>query len=639
MDYETFFLIAAALLSLSDFTVLSMSKLNKDRKIRYSIVFVILAVALIAICYALFLQAFLSNNFSLVEVYSYSSSGLPLMSKVYASWGGARGSMLFLTLLLGICYLAIRFSAWKKPDRFNITASQVFSIIVIVFLSICLVKNPFEQFAIAPTEGKGLNPQLQSVWMAIHPPIVFAAYAFVLLAYAFTLASMNASREDGSTKLFRASTYMAWLLLTIGIALGGVWAYEVLGWGGYWAWDPVETASLLPWLFLTAYFLFGSLFKKKSFTQEFMILITFASLVFLSALTRGGFTQSVHAYSISPVAPIMIVFSAVMLSYFVYLKRVRRQPLFKLEVERTSMSRSSFIGFWALIFITIVCFAGLAFPNFSYNTLTFPFVMAFIAALIGCSFSEKTRFVRLLLIVIGTLTVGLFMVLIQVPAINVLAVLSLPLLTVAVLAVFYKIIRVSRMKAIKLLGQSLAHLGIIVLLIGVFVSAGAKSTITIMNVESGISYPLSSGVTIETGVFTVSNSQSNVYNEELGAVVPECSSISGYITIQYLGKTYHNSLSASFYPNYGLVIRPLVITTETGDVYLHLEYTDELYDSLTQTLTGNTVTPESVAVTVQISPLIYLVWAGVALIIVSITLQAVIDLAQKGQKDKLSVKS
>ena len=629
MECETFFLVAAAVLSFSDFAFLSMSKLDKDRKIRYSFVFVILAVTLIAMCYILFLQAFLSNNFSLIEVYSYSSSGLPLMSKVYASWGGARGSMLFLTFILGICHFAVRFLTWKKPDRFNITASQVFSIIVIVFLAICLVKNPFERFAIAPIEGQGLNPQLQSVWMAIHPPIVFAAYAFVLLAYAFTLASMNAGRELGSSKVFRVSTYLAWLLLTIGIALGGVWAYEVLGWGGYWAWDPVETASLLPWLFLTAYFLFSSLFKKKSFTREFMILITFASLVFLSALTRGGFTQSVHAYSISPVAPIMIVFSAVMISYFAYLKRVRRQPLFKLEVKRTSMSRSSFTGFWALIFISIVCFAGLAFPNFSYNTWTFPFVMAFIAALIGCSFSEKTRFVRLLLIVIGTLTVGLFMVLIQVPAINVLAVMSLPLLTVAVLAVFYKLIRVARKKAMKHLGQSLVHLGIIVLLIGVFVSAGAKSTRAIMNVESGVTYPLSSGVTIETGVFTVSNSQSTVYNEELGAVVPECSSISGYITIQYLGKTYHNSLSASFYPNYGLVIRPLVITTETGDVYLHLEYTDELYDSLTQTLTGNTVTPESVAVTVQISPLIYLVWAGVALMIVSITLEAVIDLAQK----------
>ena len=639
MEYETFFLVAAALLSLSDFTFLSMSKVHKDRKIRYGFFFVIRAVALIAICYVLFLQSFLENNFSLIKVYSYSSSGLPLMSRVFASWGGARGSMLFLTLLLGICYLVIRFLTWKKPDKFNITASQLFSIIAIVFLAICVVKNPFELFAIAPVEGKGLNPQLQSVWMAVHPPIVFAAYAFVLLAYTFTLSSMKTDRELGSIKIFRISTYMAWLLLTIGIALGGVWAYEVLGWGGYWAWDPVETASLLPWLFLTAYFLFNSLFQKRSFTQEFMILITFASLVFLSALTRGGFTQSVHAYSISPVAPIMIVFSVVMISYFAYLKRIRRQPLFKLEVERTSMSMSSFIGFWALIFIAVVCFVGLAFPNFSYNTGTFPFVMVFVAALIGCSFSEKTHFARLLLIVIGTLIVGAFMALIQVPAINVLAVLSLPLLTVAVLFVFHRLIQVSRKKAIKLLGQNLVNLGIIVLLIGVFVSAGAKSTSIITNVESGVSYPSSSGVTIETGVFTVSNSQSTVYNEELGAVIPECSSVSGDITIQCLGKTYHNSLSASFYPNYGLVIRPLIITTETGDVYLHLSYTDELYASLAQTLMENMVTPERVAVTVQISPLIYLVWTGVALMSVSISVQVVIDLAQKGQEVKLSVKS
>jgi cytochrome c-type biogenesis protein CcmF len=632
MEYETFFLIVAALLSFCDLTVLSVSKLEKDRKIRYGLVFVILAVAIVAVCYVLFLQAFLSNNFSLVEVYSYSSSGLPLMSKVYASWGGARGSMLFLTFILGLCYFGIRFLTWRKPDRFNVTASQLFSIIVIVFLAICLVKNPFEQFAIAPIDGKGLNPQLQSVWMAIHPPIVFAAYAFVLLAYTFTLASMKTGRELGSLKIFRASTYMAWLFLTVGIALGGVWAYEVLGWGGYWAWDPVETASLLPWLFLTVYFLFSSLFKKKSFTQESMILVTFASLVFLSALTRGGFTQSVHSYSISPVAPIMMAFSLAMIGYFFYLKRARRQPLFKLEVERTAKSRSSFIGFWALIFIAIACFAGLFFTNFSYNTWTFPFVMAFIAALIGCSFSEKTRFARLVLIVIGALAIGFFMVLIQFPAINVLAVLSLPLLVVAVLFTFYRLIRVPRKKSIKL-GQSLVHLGIIVLLVGVFVSAGAKNTGTITSVEPGVSYSFNSEVTIETGVFTASNSQSNVYNAELIAVVPECSSVKSDVTIQYLGRTYHGSLSASFYPNYGLVIRPLVISTETGDVYLHLAYTDELYDSLTQTLRGDNVAPERVDVTVQISPLIYLVWAGVALVVFGISLQSIVDLAQKGERE------
>ncbi len=632
MEYETVFLITAALLSFSDLTLLSMSKLNEKRRNSYGLYAVILAFALIVISYVMFLQAFVGNNFSFIEAYSYSSSSLPLMSKVYASWGGARGSMLFLTLILSSFYLALRVYAYKRTKRFNVTASQVFSIIVIVFLFICLVKNPFEQFAIAPVEGKGLNPQLQTFWMAIHPPIVFAAYAFVLLAYTLTLASMKTGNELGRSKIFRASTILAWLLLTLGIALGGVWAYEVLGWGGYWAWDPVETASLLPWLFLTAYFLFNSLFKnKKSFTQEFMILITFASLVFLSALTRGGFTQSVHSYAISPVAPIMMAFSFGMIGYFFYLKRVKRQPLFKLEVEKTSVAKSSFIGFWAVIFIAIVCFAGLAFPNFSYNIWTFPFVMAFIAALIGCSFTEKTPFVRLLLIVIGALGTGFFMVLIHFPAINVLAVLSLPLLSSAFLAVIYKLIQVSRKRSIKLFGQSLMYVGIIVLLIGVFVSAGAKNTQTITDVKP--STPVEGlGVSLEISNFTVSNSQSSVYTEQLNASVPECSTISSDVTIHYLGKTYQKSFHASFYPNYGLVLRPLILTTETGDVYLHFDYTDSLYESLTQSLIGNNVLPESVEVTVQISPLIYLVWAGVAVMVVSISLQIVTAARERQEK-------
>jgi cytochrome c biogenesis factor len=623
MEYETVFLVTAALLSFSDLALLSMSKLNEKRRTSYGVYAVILAFALTVISYVMFLQASVGNNFSFIEVYSYSSSGLPLMSKVYASWGGARGSMLFLTLILSAFYLALRVYAYKRTERFNVTASQVFSIIVIIFLAICLIKNPFEQFAVAPAEGKGLNPQLQTFWMAIHPPIVFVAYAFVLLAYTLTLASMKTGNELRSSKIFRVSTYMAWLLLTLGIALGGVWAYEVLGWGGYWAWDPVETASLLPWLFLTAFFLFNSLFKnKRSLTQEFMILITFASLVFLSALTRGGFTQSVHSYAISPVAPIMMAFSFGMIGYFFYLKRVKRQPLFKLEVEKTSAAKSSFIGFWALIFIAIVCFAGLAFPNFSYNNWAFPFVMAFIAALIGCSFTEKTPFVRLLLIVVASLGVGFFMVLIHFPAINVLAVLSLPLLSVALLAVFYKLIRVSRKKSVKLFGESLMYVGIIVLLIGVFASAGAKSTQTITDVKPGT--PIEGlGVRLEISNFTISNSQSSVYTEQLNTSVPECSTISSDITVHYLGKTYQRSLHASFYPNYGLVIRPLILTTETGDVYLHFDYTDSIYDSLTQELIGNNVLPESVAVTVQTSPLIYLVWAGVALMVVSISLQLV----------------
>ena len=155
-----------------------------------------------------------------------------------------------------------------------------------------------------------------------------------------------------------------------------------------------------------------------------------------------------------------------------------------------------------------------------------------------------------------------------------------------------------------------------------------------MTVESSVSYPLSSGVTIETSVFTLSNSQSNVYNAELIDVIPEYSSVSGDITIQYLGKVYHCTLSASFYPNYGLVIRPSILQTEVGDLYLHLAYTEELYDSLAQTLMGNSVVPETVSVTVQISPLVYLVWTGVALMVFSISLLAVLNLVQESEKEK-----
>jgi cytochrome c biogenesis factor len=179
---------------------------------------------------------------------------------------------------------------------------------------------------------------------------------------------------------------------------------------------------------------------------------------------------------------------------------------------------------------------------------------------------------------------------------------------------------VSRKRAAKLFGQSLMYVGIIVLLIGVFVSAGAKSTQTITDVKP--STPVEGvGVRLEISNFTVSNSQSSVYTEQVNASVPECSTINSDITIHYLGKTYQESLSASFYPNYGLVLRPLILTTETGDVYLHLDYTDSLYESLTQSLIGNNVLPESVVVTVQTSPFIYLVWGGVALMVFSISLQ------------------
>jgi cytochrome c-type biogenesis protein CcmF len=630
MEYEVFFLISAVLLLIFDFFTLTKSNGSKRQKTRYGFYAAVFSFVFILTSYLLLLRAFIANDFSFASVYSYSSSNLSLLSKICASWGGAGGSMLLLTLVLSTFYFALRALTYRKSGSLNIAASRVFNIVLVVFIAVCLLRNPFDRFAAVSVEGKGLNPQLQTFWMAIHPPIVFSAYAFVVLAYALTLASMETGQELKDNRLFKSSTYLAWLFLTLGIGLGGVWAYEVLGWGGYWAWDPVETASLLPWLLLSAYFHVNMLIRSaKSRTREFMVLVTFASLVFLSALTRGGFTQSVHSYAVSVVGPLMLVFALGMVSYFFYLGLKKRQTLFKLEIDKTSLSsRSSFIGFWALVFIALVCLVGLAFPDFSYNYWTFPFVILFVVGLIGCNLGEKARLARLFLLVLGALGVGAFMVLLHVPTINILAILSMPLLILAFAATFHKLVQVLRRRSTGLVGRSILHLSIIVLLIGVFISAGATSASTLTDVKLDTPIEVLQAK-LQIANFTAANSTETVYNEQLNTIVPEYSSISFDVIVQYLGRTYKGNLWAGFYPNYGLVLKPLIISTEIGDIYIHLDYTDALYNALLQTLAGNIAVPENIAVTVQTNPLVYWVWAGIALMIIGISWQVVADLAHR----------
>lgn len=625
------FLIFAGLLLIFDLVLLSVFKSGKRGKADYGVIVAIFAFILVLASYGRLLQAFISDEFSLVGVYYYSSSGLSIFSKIYASWGGAQGSMLFLAFILSVFYLAMRIKAYKNKDNLYVFATKVLNVILLVFLVVSLFKNPFEQFSVTPVEGKGLNPQLQTFWMIIHPPIIFIAYAFVLFAYALTLSAMRNNRGWSELKLLRGSTYAAWLLLSFGIALGGVWAYEVLGWGGYWAWDPVETASLLPWFFLTALFYVNHITKSKSFSREFMILLTFASLVFLSALTRGGVTQSVHSYAISPVGSIMMVFALGMIIYFFYLKRLKRQPLFKLEFDKSYLhSRSAFIIFGALIFIAMVCFVGLAFPNFSYNYWTFPFVLALIAGLIGYSLNENAPFARLVLLTIGGLAAGFVASLLPLN-LHILASLGIPLAVIAVLTTFYKTVQLAWRKSVKRFGRNLMHLGVILILLGVFVSAGAKTSTTFTDVRLNSSVE-EMGVKLMITDFSVGSSQSRVYHEQLDDLIPEHSFLEADTTVQYLGNTYHRTLRADFYPNYGLVLRPLIISTLTGDLYVHFNYTESMSTSVVEALREETVLPNTVDIMVQTSPLIYLLWAGIGVMFLGIATQLFAEIKPTGTR-------
>ena len=632
MEFEIF-IVFAGLLLFFDLLLLAKMKHEKKQKSDYGVYAAILGFILLLASYGRLLQAFISNDFSFVGVYSYSSSGLSLLSKIYASWGGARGSMLFLALILSTFYVIVRIKTHKNRDnQFWVFATKALSVILLVFIIVSLVKNPFEQYSVAPVEGKGLNPQLQTFWMVIHPPIIFGAYAFVLLAFALTLSAIKNNQDYSSLGVLKGSTYAAWLLLSVGIALGGVWAYEVLGWGGYWAWDPVETASLLPWLFLTAMFYMKPTTKTKSFSREFMILLTFASLVFLSALTRGGATQSVHSYAISPVGPIMMTFAVGMIGYFFYLKKSKNQPLFKMEAYKTSVhSRSASIIFWALILISVVCFLGLAFQDFSYNYWTFPFVLLLIVGLLGYSLNKKAPFIRVILLTLVGLVAGAIVFLLSMQ-LHILASLGIPLIVLTVLMAGYNLVRVARQKSVADFGRAIITLGIVLILLGVFISAGAKTSgnITAVKLNSPVE---TMGVKIDVTDISVGASQDSVYYQQLDGLVPEFSFLQVDTTIEYRGRTYHKTMQADYYPNYGLVLRPQIIGTEMGDLYMHLEYTENMSTSLVEALQNTLIVPETVNVAIQTSPMIYVLWTGISVMILGIATQLVIELKHKNSQE------
>lgn len=629
METEELFLVFASLLLFFDLIQLLKAKPRERKKLEYGFYATILACGLIVASYFMLLQAFLTDDFAFREVYLYSSSSLPTSYKVYATWAGMSGSMLFLTFLLAIVYFAYRFKSYDEKSFSRVKVYQIVNFILIFFLLLTLMNSPFERLQGTPMDGQGLNPLLQTFWMFIHPPIVFAGYIFVILAFALVLARMRTGeKEEG--RLLKLSLQAAWLLLTLGNAIGGLWAYEVLGWGGYWSWDPVETASLLPWLTLTAYFHLGPLAKKgKSLSRELMLLLTFTTVIFTTALTRGGLSVSVHAFGVSPIGPILLLFSLAMAVYFFYLRMGIKKPLFSLEVEKSSLySVSFFTGYWSLIFIFLVSFWGVAFPIIGgifidnplttsaefYNNWNFPFAIAFVAALIGCSVHDKIGFKGLATLVGVALGAGVVLVQVQLPTPNLLANLGIPLLIVALSAVLYKVVQVlwNKKRSLRLFGRNLLHLAIIITLIGVFFSSTTKQ------VSGDILTPPNTtvetlGLKVELKNFTVHTGTGNVHSLQAGACVPEYSALSIDVSVKEGNSVYYGTLWVRLYTIYGFVGTPLIIRTWSGDLYIHMQHTNSMSDSLLGALMNMEMQPTDLILTVERIPSIQLVWAGVTL--------------------------
>jgi len=267
---------------------------------------------LIGVAFASLTAAFVANDFSVLYVASHSNSALPLMYRVAGVWGGHEGSLLLWAMMLCVWMIAVALFSKHLPLEMVARILSVMGLVTVGFLLFTLLtSNPFDRLFPVPADGRDLNPLLQDPGMVIHPPMLYMGYVGFSVAYAFAIAALIGGKLDAEwSRWTRPWTVVAWMFLTIGIALGSWWAYYELGWGGWWFWDPVENASFMPWLVGTALIHSLAVTEKRGAFKSWTVLlaITAFSLSLLGTfLVRSGVLSSVHAFATDPARGLFIL--------------------------------------------------------------------------------------------------------------------------------------------------------------------------------------------------------------------------------------------------------------------------------------------------------------------------------------------
>lgn len=294
----------------------------------------------------LLVAALLLDRFELLYVAANSERAMPWYYKVAALWSGQSGSLLFwLWLLTGYLVLVAR----RRPPAVRHIwpwALTLFAGVTLFWAALTVfVENPFRVTSVVPVDGRGMNPLLRHPGMLIHPLMVYLAYTGFTVPFVFALAALMGRRPD--TAWFRYTrrwTVSAWAFLTVGILAGAQWAYDVLGWGGYWGWDPVENSSLMPWLTATAFLHSAMVQEKRGMLKNWNLLLIVATYVLSLVgilITRSGLLASVHAFAQSPIGPWFIVYLALVCALTVYLVLDRRHLLQGRHQIESYLSRES----------------------------------------------------------------------------------------------------------------------------------------------------------------------------------------------------------------------------------------------------------------------------------------------------------
>src|SRR6266851_2736037 len=323
----------------------------------------------IAIAFAALTMCYVRSDFSVVNVFENSHSAKPLVYKLSGVWGNHEGSMLLWVLILSLFGALVALFGGNLPARLKANVLAVQSSIAVAFVLFILVtSNPFLRIPEPPLEGRDLNPILQDPGLAIHPPLLYLGYVGLSISFSFAIAALIDGRIDAAwARWVRPWTLLAWMFLTLGIAMGSYWAYYTLGWGGWWFWDPVENASLMPWLAGTALLHSAVVMEKRGALKVWTILlaiIAFSLSLIGTFLVRSGVLTSVHAFATDPLRGVFILAILVMfigggLALFAW-----RAPLLRQGGLFAPISREGALVFNNL-FLTTACatvFVGTLYP-------------------------------------------------------------------------------------------------------------------------------------------------------------------------------------------------------------------------------------------------------------------------------------
>ena len=348
--------------------------------------FPLLTISSLSLIYLL-----VNGHYEVEFVSAVTSNSMPVYLRITALWGGQSGSLLFWSWLLAAFTSAVTLRKWDRDKEF-LPWVIVVSMVTLAFFLLLIVffENPFSRiwrmptgaFEVAmfqpaggvvfnPGDGQGLNPLLRHPGMIIHPPMLYLGFVSFVIPYAFAMAALITGRTDDRwIRITRRWTLIAWLFLSLGLILGGRWAYDVLGWGGYWGWDPVEIAAFMPWLTGTAFLHSVMIEEKRGMLKHWnmvLIILTYSLVIFGTFLTRSGVLSSVHAFAQSAIGPLFFAFIGI--TFIISLTfMLRRWDEFKSESQLTSMlSREALFLLNNLLFmgILVVCFWGVIFPLIS----------------------------------------------------------------------------------------------------------------------------------------------------------------------------------------------------------------------------------------------------------------------------------